>query len=259
MSYIESNGQKFYVEDTGGDGPAIVFSHGFLMDHEMFQHQVAALRDRYRVVTWDWRDFGLSPSDGSPFTVWDQVDDLLGILDQLRIEKAVLAGMSHGGYISMRTAMKAPERVRALILMNTSAGNLSPEERVGYRQIFDAWAEHGPSDELCQTMAGIIIAHPDVNPIWIKKWQASRKEALAGPANATLELDDVHPRLSEISCPTVVIHGVDDVAFAITKAEDIAHGIPGADPVVRVPGGHAACLTHPEAVNAAIEDFLANL
>ncbi len=259
MAYVEANGQKLFVEDSGGDGPAIVFSHGFLMDHEMFCHQVSALRDRYRVITWDWRGFGATETDGKPFTIWDQADDLLAILDQLGVDRAVVAGMSHGGYISMRVALKAPERVRALILMNTSAAGLGPEEAAGYRQIFDTWIQQGPTDQLCETMANIIIADPEVSPAWIKKWQAAPQESLAGPADATIAAEDIRPRLPEITCPALVVHGVDDVAFDLPRAEDIAHRIPGAEPVAKVPGGHAACLTHPGPVNAAIENFLVGL
>jgi hypothetical protein len=71
------------TEDSGGDGPAVILAHGFLMDHEMFAPQVAALAPQYRVITWDERGFGLTEHDGKPFTYWDSAADCLGLLDHL--------------------------------------------------------------------------------------------------------------------------------------------------------------------------------
>jgi pimeloyl-ACP methyl ester carboxylesterase len=259
MPHLEVNGQRFFVEDSGGDNPTIVFSHGFLMDHEMFVHQVAHLTDRYRVITWDWRGFGATETDGKPFSIWDQADDLWGIIDHLGIDRVVLAGMSHGGYITMRAAIQHPERVRAVVLMDTNAAGLGEEEAAGYRGMFDAWINNGPGDELCNIFANIIIGAPEVNAAWIEKWKAWPQDRLATPAQATIEAEDIRPRLADITCPALVIHGVDDAAFPVQAAEDIANAILGAEPVAIVPGGHAACLTHPGPVNDAIDKFLATL
>jgi hypothetical protein len=83
MPHAAINGQNIYFEDTGGDGPVVVLGHGFLMDHEMFVHQVAALRDQYRVITWDERGFGLTEFDGQPFSYWDSAADCLGLMTHL--------------------------------------------------------------------------------------------------------------------------------------------------------------------------------
>ena len=114
MPYADVNGQRICYEDSGGDGPPVIFSHGFLMDREMFAAQVAALSPEYRVVTWDERGFGETEFDGEPFTYWDSARDCLGLLDQLGIGEAVLGGMSQGGFLSLRAALLAPDRVRAL-------------------------------------------------------------------------------------------------------------------------------------------------
>ena len=122
MPHADVNGQRIFFEDTGGDGPPVILAHGFLMDHEMFVHQVAALRDDYRVITWDERGFGQTEYGGEPFTYWDSANDCLALLDHLGIERAVVGGMSQGGFLSLRVALTAPERVRALILLDTQAG-----------------------------------------------------------------------------------------------------------------------------------------
>ena len=107
--------------DSGGDGPVVVFSHGLLMNHTMFAPQVEALRDGYRVITWDERGHGEAEHEGT-WSFWDSADDVLALLDHLGIEQAVLAGMSQGGFLSLRATLSAPDRVRALVLIDTQAG-----------------------------------------------------------------------------------------------------------------------------------------
>ena len=133
MAYAEVNGQRLYYEDSGGDGPPVILGHGFLMDHEMFAPQVAALAPEFRVITWDERGFGLTEFDDKPFTYWDSADDCLGLLTHLGIDRAVVGGMSQGGFLSMRAALTAPERVKALVLLGTQSGKESEDVLAGYR------------------------------------------------------------------------------------------------------------------------------
>src|SRR3984957_9836236 len=140
MAIAEVNGQRLYYEDTGGPGPAVIFSHGLFMDHEMFAPQVAALKDRYRCITWDERGHAGTASDTlEPFTYYDSADDLAALLAHLGIKKAVLAGMSQGGFLSLRCALAHPEIVRALILMDTQSGQEDPATLEGHMQLAAAW------------------------------------------------------------------------------------------------------------------------
>src|SRR4051812_46935504 len=139
MPHAEINGQNIYFEDTGGDGPPVILAHGFLMDHEMFAPQVAALRDDYRVITWDERGFGQTKFDGKPFSYWDSAADCLGLLDHLGIDRAVVGGMSQGGFLSLRAALSAPDRVRALILLDTESGVPDPDTMTAEQGMVDMW------------------------------------------------------------------------------------------------------------------------
>ena len=131
MAYAEINGQRIRYEDSGGDGPPLILGHGFLMDREMFAPQVEALAPEFRVITWDERGFGETEFDGKPFTYWDSASDCLGLLDHLGIDHAVVGGMSQGGFLSLRAALTAPERVRALVLIDTQAGVEDPAAAAG--------------------------------------------------------------------------------------------------------------------------------
>ena len=260
MNVAPVNGQQIAYDDTGGDGPAIVLAHGFLMDRTMFAPQVAALRDDYRVITWDQRGFGDTIHDGRPFTYWDSAADSIALLDHLGIDQAIVGGMSQGGFISLRVALLAPERVRALILMDTQAGTENTEVIPLYQGMIDEWVANGPSDELVAATAGLILGEPGLNEEWAVKWKARPREVLALCGQALLTRDDITGRLGEIAAPALVVHGTADLSISLDKAEALAAGLPGSGGVVRIEGGtHAANLTHPGPVNEAIVAFVGAL
>lgn len=257
MSLAAVNGAEIAYDDTGGDGPPVVLAHGFLMDRSMFAPQMEALRATHRVITWDQRGFGDTNYDGEPFTYWDSAADCLGLMDQLDIERAVVGGMSQGGFISLRVALLAPTRVRALILLDTQAGTEDPEVIPLYQGMVDSWVADGPSDELTTTVAGLILGEPGLSTRWIAKWKARPKESIGQPGTTLLTRDSIWDRLGEIEAPALVVHGTEDVAIPLDRAERMVAELPHAEPLLVVEGGtHAANLTHPDQVNAGILAFL---
>jgi pimeloyl-ACP methyl ester carboxylesterase len=261
MPHADVNGQRIYFEDSGGDGLPLVLGHGLLMDHEMFAAQVAALRDRHRVITWDARGHGLTEATGDDFSYWDSADDLRGLLDHLGVGRAVIGGMSQGGFSALRFALRNPDRVAGLVLLNTQAGQEDEEKLPQYEMMVDVWVTDGPSDPIADATAAIIIGgdRPE-SAEWIAKWKARPTGEVRKIFRTLVTRDDVTPRLGEIGAPALVVHGEEDVAIDVSLAELLAAGLPNARPVVRVPGAaHAANLTHPEPVNAAIAEFLEGL
>jgi 3-oxoadipate enol-lactonase len=260
MSFAEINAQRIRFDDSGGDGPVVVLSHGFLMDREMFAAQVEALTPEFRVITWDERGSGETEYDHKPFTYWDSAADCLGLLDHLGIERAVLGGMSQGGFLSLRAALLAPERVRALVLIDSQAGPEDPERLPAYRQMQEIWLEQGPIDDLAGAISSIIIGDQALSEPWIAKWKALPRASMKEPADCLFERDDITERLGEISCPAIVFHGSADIAIEMPLAEALCQGLPGCVGLVRVEGGtHASNLTHPDQVNGPLLDFLRSL
>jgi 3-oxoadipate enol-lactonase len=260
MPFAEVNGQRLRFDDTGGDGPPIIFSHGFLMDREMFAPQLAALAPEYRVIAWDERGFGETEFDGEPFTYWDSAADCLGLLDHLGIEQAVLAGMSQGGFLSMRAALQSPRRVRALVLIDTQSGVEDPERLPAYRQMQETWLQVGPVDDLAQAIASLIIADPALSEVWIEKWRLLPRENMRAPGDTLLDRDDITDRVGEITCPAIVFHGTADQSIEIERAEELCERLPGCTGLVRIDGAPHACnLTHPDEVNGPLREFLQSL
>jgi pimeloyl-ACP methyl ester carboxylesterase len=260
MPFADVNGQRLRFEDSGGDGSAVILSHGFLMDREMFAAQVEALAPEFRVITWDARGHGETEFDGQPFTYWDSARDCLGLLDHLGIGGAVLGGMSQGGFLSMRAALLAADRVAALVLIDTQAGPEDPERLPVYRQMQQTWLQAGPIDDLTEAVAGLIIGNPAHNRAWIEKWRRLPVESMREPGNTLFEREDLTDRLSEISCPAIVFHGTADMSIEVDKAERLCQGLSGCTGLVTIDGApHASNLTHPDQVNGPMLEFLRSL
>jgi 3-oxoadipate enol-lactonase len=258
MSVAEVNGQRISYTDHGGNGPAVIFTHGFLMDGSMFDAQVEALAPEFRCVTWDERGHGGTVADG-PFTYWDSTDDALALLSFLGIEQAVFAGMSQGGFISMRAALRAPDWVRALVLIDTQSGLEDPEALPLYTALRDEWMANGPA--AVQDAAASIIFSPGVdNAPWFEKWAAADREQFSLAFTTLVERDEITDRLGDIAPPALIIHGSADAAIPMWRAEQLRDGLAGAGGIVVVEGaGHASNMSHPDQVNQAIAAFLHSL
>jgi 3-oxoadipate enol-lactonase len=255
MPFADVNGQHVYYEDTGGDGPPVIFSHGFLMDHEMFAPQVAALSDAFRCIVWDERGFGQTPAT-APFTYYDSAADCLAVLDHLGLERAVLAGMSQGGFLALRAALAAPERVQALVLIDTQAGIEDAATIPLYQAMHDDWVANGPGN-FQDAIAGLIFGGGYDAAPWIAKWNEAPPENLTLPFRCLVERDDITPRLGEILCPAIIFHGDEDQSIAMERAEILRDGLKGSEQLIVVKGaGHASNLSHPDQVNGPLREFL---
>jgi pimeloyl-ACP methyl ester carboxylesterase len=256
MPFADVNGQHLAFDDSGGDGPAIIFSHGFLMDRTMFEPQVEALRDEFRCISWDERGFGDTPVEGA-YTFWDSADDALALLSSLGIERAFFAGMSQGGFLSMRAALRAPERVLGLVLIDTQSGTEAAEAAPLYEAMAAQWANDGPSEDLANTVASLIMSPGYDHSSWVAMWRARPKDYITTPFRTLMDREDITDRLGEITAPAIVFHGEADASIPIDKAVELAEALPNCEALVRIPGaGHASNLSHPSEVNGPLLDFL---
>jgi pimeloyl-ACP methyl ester carboxylesterase len=257
MPHASIRGQQIYFEDSGGPGLPLVLAHGFLMDHTMFDAQVRALAPDVRVIRWDARGFGQTTWDGKPFTYWDLADDCLALLDHLGLDRAVVGGMSQGGFTSLRVALRAPARVRALVLLSTQAASDDEATRAGYRQMLETWSTLGPVEPLVESIAGLILGPQEHWEPWVSRMKALPKESLGYPGQCLIDRDDVTARVPEIACPALVIHGTADQAIPFKHAEAVARLLPRCTGLIAVEGAaHAPNVTHPDQVNGPLREFL---
>ncbi|GAB2507939.1 alpha/beta fold hydrolase [Nocardia heshunensis] len=236
-----------------GTNPTLLLAHGFFMDESMFEPMREPLAAAgVNLVTIDARCHGRTQSpDGEPFSYWDLAADGLAVLDELGIEKAVVGGMSQGGYAALRMALLAPERVQGLALIDTEASACSPSELAFYREFFERWTGSEPMAPLVAELAPQIIGGTDPRlwRAWTSRWYGSDRQAIAPAARCLMDRRSVLHRLPEITAPALVVRGSHDATSTAQKSEAIATGLSGSDGVVTIPGaGHGAAWTHPEVV-----------
>ena len=260
MTFFDIDNHKIFYTDTGGEKPALIFSHGFFLDQSSFNAQYAYFQENYRCIGWDEMGFGQSTTSNI-YSYWDSANIVLAIMDELGIEQASLIGVSKGGFISLRAALTAPARVKSLILIGTESGVFGPEQQADFTGLIDAWGQLS-ADELAEPMAFIgetYFGDDDQKFAWIETWRNRDRSQIKFPGHALLNRDDITDRMSEISCPSLVIHGSNDQAIEYAKGQALAEAIPNGH-LFSIDGGpHGPNATHAKVVNAKIAEFLANL
>lgn len=259
MPEFEHEGWKLHYEDVG-EGPRVLLIHGLLFDERQFAPQVEALRDRYRVITPDCRNHGRSEFREAEYTQWDLMEDQIALLDHLGVDQAVWGGVSMGGFQSLRATLKHPERVTGLILIDSQAGAENPEQGPMYESAAEVARESGWTPDISQLAGAMLFgasATDEVKQPWFDWWEQQPTFAAPSLIQAVTRRDPVTDHLGEIEAPAVVIHGEEDVAIPMERAEQLADGLRNLVEFVRVPSaGHSSTVEQPEPVTAAIERFL---
>jgi pimeloyl-ACP methyl ester carboxylesterase len=250
MAYIERDSVKVFYE-VAGSGPPVLLSHGYSATSRMWQGQVEALKDRYRVITWDMRGHGQtdSPPDQAQYTEDATVEDMAAILGAMGADRAVIGGLSLGGYMSLAFYVKHPEMTKALMLFDTGPGYRNPQAREGWNQTAYRRAERLEQGGLESLSGGDEV----------RMSMHRSADGLAKAARGMLAQfnSNVIECLEDIKVPTLVLVGANDEAF-LNATDYMANNIPGATKVVIPDAGHAANLHQPQAFNRAVEAFLAN-
>lgn len=252
MPHVERDGVNVYFEATGS-GPPILFSHGYGATSRMWRGQVAALSDRYRVVAWDMRGHGESDSPDEPalYSEAATVEDIAAILDRAGASRAVVGGLSLGGYMSLAFYLAYPERVHALMLFDTGPGYRSAEARAGWNEM----AERRASGLEAEGFAALRSAGQEVRTSVHRSAAGLARAARGMLAQFDARVIDALPR---IAVPVLVLVGDRDQPF-LAATDYMAAKIPNATRVVIEDAGHASNLDQPAAFNAAVEAFLARL
>jgi pimeloyl-ACP methyl ester carboxylesterase len=252
---IDRDGVSIYYEVHGPDGdtaPTLLLSHGYGATCRMWDGQIAAFADRWRVIVWDMRGHGQSgdPADPAAYAQDLTSDDMAAVLDACGAARAVVGGLSLGGVMSLAFHLAHPERVRALMLFDTGPGFRNPEARRQWNERAEARARDLDANGLAALGGGAEA----------RLGRHRSAQGLAGAARGMLAQRDSRliDALPGIAVPTLVLVGSEDTNFLVA-ADYMAGKIPGAHKVVIPGAGHAANLDQPGAFNDAVASFLAGL
>jgi pimeloyl-ACP methyl ester carboxylesterase len=248
MAHLERNGVRLHYEVDGG-GPAILLSHGFAATSAMFQPNIAALAEAHTVITWDLRGHGDSdsPTDPAAYTADQSVADMAALLDQAGAHRAVIAGHSLGGYLSLEFQRAHPKRTAGLILIDTGPGYRSDSARAGWNEMAERYANRLEE----RGLAGL----PSGDELGAATHRRADGLVLAARHLMTQRDGHVLESLGSIALPVLVIVGGDDEPF-LAGARYMAEKIPSATLEVIDGARHAPNITHADLFNALVVDFL---
>lgn len=260
---VTVNGVPMYVA-ARGQGYPITFVHGFPLNHRIFDSQVRALSRTYRVLAPDLRGFGKTPFSGEEITIETYAQDIVGLLDALDIEQTVLAGLSMGGYIAFAMWRLAPERIRALVLLNTRAGADTEEGRRRRFETIEQVQKDG-IEPLVQSMLPKLLS-----PVTLRGkrhvvhklediMRSSTREGVIAALRAMAHRPDSQPLLEHITVPTLIVAGRDDAIVPVSEAESMALAIPNAQLQVVEQAGHLVTMERPRTTSRLIGEFLAGV
>jgi len=249
--------------DEGGTGVPVVFVHGFPHDRTLWTPQLQGLTVQARCLAVDLRGFGETTA-APPYSVDQYADDLAGFMDVLHIERAVIAGLSMGGYVAFAMWRRHPQRVRGLVLANTKAGADSSEAREKRKANMTVAREQGSgaiADAMITGMLGKTTRakRPDIVNTVHRMMSSASADGIVGALQAMMDRPDSTGTLATIDVPTVVVTGDEDAIIPIEEARVLHAGIRGSSLEVIAGAGHLSNLERPAAFNHILSEFLARL
>ncbi|WP_194975571.1 alpha/beta fold hydrolase [Aquiflexum lacus] len=264
MPHIQLNNIKLFYIKEGEGKETIIFSHGLLWSHKMFMDQVEFLKKKYTVISYDHRGQGQSEVNKGPIDMDILTEDVLELIDNLVGQPVHFAGLSMGGFVGMRLAARYPEKVKSLILLETSANSEPVENLPKYKFLNGIVKLVGVVPMVASKVMPIMFAqswlenskNKNSYKKWIKELQANKK-SITKSVEAVIYRKGVEEEIRNIKCPTMVLVGDEDVATKPEKAKFIQMAIPNATLHI-VPGaGHSSCIEKPDEINRLIGDWLA--
>lgn len=254
MARARINGIEIDYE-VGGQGPALLLSHGYSATGHMWAPQRPALERAWRLVTWDMRGHGAteSPADPAAYSERLTVEDMRGLLEHLGVRRAVIGGLSLGGYMSLAFHLRHPEMVRALVICDSGPGYRNDDARAQW----NARARTRAADLEARGLAALEGGSREMREAMARHRSA---QGLAHAARGMLAQEGaaVIDSLPGVRVPTLIVVGDRDTPF-LPPSEYMAKKIPGARLVTIPDAGHASNIDQPDAFNRALLEFLDGL
>lgn len=266
MPHLQINGANLYYEQHGNAQETIVFSHGLLWDGRMFDDQIAVLKVHYRCITFDFRGQGQSEVTQSGYDIESLYADAIDLIDTLGCSPCHFAGLSMGGFVGLRIAIRRPDLLKSLILIETSS-DPEPAENLGrYRMLnfVGRWIGLGVvATPVMKVMFGQKFLHDPARSAleqeWRKRLVANHRLGITRAVTGVINRQGVTDQLAKITTPTLIIVGDQDLATVPANSERMHAAIPNSRLVFIPDAGHTSTVEEPAAVTNTITEFLNHL
>jgi 3-oxoadipate enol-lactonase len=248
-----------------GQGEPIILIHGLFLDHTAFEEQIEAFSNRYRIIAIDIHGHGGSSELDRSLSLDEMAEDYFDLVQQLGIQQAIWGGVSLGGMTSLRIAIRHPEAVLGLFLLNTNAGK-GAEKKVPSLAGLNApltmrflWHTKFLKTKVLQ--AGLfgrttLATKPDLTRIWVEKMQPISSKSMKNAIEAVLSARSILEQLSSIQVPTIIAGGAEDTALPMSASEDIHNQISNSILVEISNCGHSTPVEQPDPVTQLLEQLL---
>jgi 3-oxoadipate enol-lactonase len=247
--------------DDQGSGPAVVLIHGYPFNRSMWTEQTQSLADRFRVITLDLRGHGDSDASTGASTMQLMAEDVAQLMDQLGVERAVVGGLSMGGYVALAFYQLFPTRVEKLLLADTRAQADTDEGKATRAEQAQKILAEGMAP-IVDTMLPKLISPDTVSkrPEVVKRVRDmmlhTKPEGAAAALRGMAEREDQTQRLSQINVPTLIIVGREDPITPAADSEKMHQLITDSELVVIENASHVSNIEQPEQFNRALRKFL---
>ena len=259
MNFATCGGAAIAYEDVGS-GPAVLFLHGFPHDHSLWAPQTAALQAQARCLAPDLRGFGASDAVG-PYTMDVYADDAVCVLDHAGVERAVVVGLSMGGYVAFALWRRHRDRVRALVLADTRPGPDGDEALAKRRDMIQLARTKGSTAVAEAMMPGMVgkstrEKNAGLVDAIFQMMQNAPVDGIVGALEAMMARPDSAATLGTIDVPTLVLVGDEDTLTPTAEARAMHQLIRGSRLEVLTGAGHVANLEQPSAFNHVVSEFV---
>jgi len=262
MPTIKVNNANLFYAEKGQGKETLFFSHGYTLDNTMYRAQIDKLSENFRCIAYDQRGHGKSEVTKDGYDLYNLVDDAIALIETLKLGPVHFVGMSAGGYVAMRTALKRPDLVHSLVLMDT-AGDAETDKdlkqlnmmlwvlkNIGWFPVKSAvLAKLFHKDFLNDKSRKSEVAH------WKRHIVSHDRKAMVPFGKAIFGRDDVLEKLKGIKVPATVIVGEHDESTPPEKSQDMANMIPNATLHTIAGAAHMAVVEKPEEVTEVMIDF----
>jgi 3-oxoadipate enol-lactonase len=250
-----------YSDHGPDDAPVIIFIHGFPLNKSMWNIQVEALKENYRVIAYDIRGHGNSDQGIDEFSIELFVLDLLRLMEKLKIEKSILCGLSLGGYIALNAVLKHPDRFDGLILNDTQCIADTPEIKENRCNAIISIKEKGVeqyADEIIKKLFAQETFTKNKNVIDAVREMiiSTPKQSLCNTLHALAERKETCDQLPEINIPVLIMVGEEDKITPIAAAQQMHEKILNSKLEIIQQAGHLSNLENPTAFNTHLVNFL---
>jgi 3-oxoadipate enol-lactonase len=258
MKEINFNG--LHITDYEGSGDALIFVHAFPLSSKMWNPQVEFFKNKFRIITYDVRGLGKSNSVNNLFTMESYANDLLNIIEYLKLEKVIACGLSMGGYIIQRSFIKKPEAFKALILADTKSERDDDNSLISRSNVIESIKSGKRKEFVSEFLQKLInkksFVNPDLKNFLENIFEDNTDEGICGAQLALATRINAKDYLCSFNIPVLILVGEDDILTPISSAEIMKNLIPDSEMKIIKQSGHLSNLENTVDFNRYLMQFL---